>query len=75
MTSTTPAVTHPSHTRPAGQARELIDLVRWAPAPRWEGGAGARARYLAYLLGSMLAWTAAGLGVAAALGRLTGLAG
>jgi hypothetical protein len=54
---------------------DLVQTVRWAPAPRWEGTAAKKARYVAYLVGSMLAWVAIGLGAAAALGGLTSLAG
>lgn len=65
----------PVHRSTDARAREIVNAIRFAPAPRWEGPASKRSRYVAYLLGSMLAWTAAGLGIAAALGGLTGLAG
>lgn len=75
-------------TRPASVARateerrpeierhhDVVRTMRWAPAPRFEGTAAQKARYVAYLAGSMLAWVAVGLGISAALGALTGLAG
>lgn len=65
----------PLHRSSDARAREILDAVRFAPAPRWEGPASKRSRYIAYLAGSMIAWTAAGLAIAAALGHLTGLAG
>lgn len=49
--------------------RHLNETVRWAPAPWFEGSVRQRARYVGYLLGSVLAWTVAGLLVAAAIGR------
>lgn len=62
------------HDEPVGQrVRALVDTVRWAPAPRFEGSVADRWRFVAYLGGSMVAWTVAGLGVTAAIGRLAGL--
>lgn len=55
--------------------RDVLQTLRWAPAPRWEGTAAHKARYVAYLGGSMIAWVAIGLAAAAALGGLTSLAG
>lgn len=55
--------------------RQQVHAIRWTPAPRFEGGIAGRARYLGYLAGSMLAWTAAGLGVSALLGALVRLGG
>jgi len=49
--------------------RHLTETVRWAPAPYFEGSVRQRVRYVGYLLGSVLAWTVAGLLVAAAIGR------
>lgn len=54
---------------------DVVRTIRWAPAPRFEGTAAQKARYVAYLAGSMLAWVAAGLGISAALGGLTSLVG
>lgn len=56
-------------------ARQTLHAIRWAPAPRFEGGTAGRVRYLGYLVGSMLAWTTAGLGLAALLGVLVRLGG
>jgi len=54
-------------------AREIVRTVRWAPAPLWEPGR--RARFVAYLGGSMLAWTAVGLGLAVLLAQVLLLVG
>jgi hypothetical protein len=54
-------------------ARGIVRTVRWAPAPPWEPGR--RARFVAYLGGSMLAWTAVGLGLAVLLARALVLVG
>jgi len=53
--------------------RSIAHAVRWAPAPLWEPGH--RARFVAYLGGSMIAWTAVGLGIAALLARALPLLG
>ena len=65
------------HTTPATGSRvaHLVDTVRWAPAPRFEGDAAHKWRFVGYIGGSMLAWTAAGLLLAAGIGRLIGLLG
>jgi len=52
-----------AHTTP----REIVRAVRWAPAPLWEPGR--RARFVAYLGGSMVAWTVVGLGLAVLLAQ------
>ncbi|MCV2396503.1 chemotaxis protein CheW [Actinotalea sp. M2MS4P-6] len=57
------------------QEWHALNTVRWAPAPRWEGSAAKKTRFAAYLVGSMLAWIAIGLGASAALGGLVGLGG
>ncbi|AEE44501.1 hypothetical protein [Cellulomonas fimi] len=54
---------------------QLVSTIRWAPAPRFEGDAAHRATYVAYLVGSMLAWTLAGVVVAVGIDRLLALAG
>ncbi len=69
--ATTTLNPHPA----ANRAWHTLETVRWAPAPRWEGGPAEKTRYAAYLVGSMLAWIAVGFGISAALGGLTGLAG
>ncbi|GIG21075.1 hypothetical protein Cch01nite_17990 [Cellulomonas chitinilytica] len=53
--------------------RGVARAVRWAPAPLWEPGR--RARFVAYLGGSMIAWTAVGLGLAALLAQVLPLLG
>ncbi|MGY4642351.1 chemotaxis protein CheW [Cellulomonas sp. URHB0016] len=50
-----------------------VRAVRWAPPPLWEPGR--RARFIAYVGASMVAWTAVGLGLAALLGRALPLLG
>ena len=54
------------------RTRTVVDTVRWAPAPRWEGGAASKSRYVAYLAGSLAAWVAVGLGLSAAIGAALG---
>jgi len=61
--------------RPSRRLAELLETVRWAPAPRWGHSAAAHGRYVAYLGGSMLAWTLVGVGGAALLGQTLGLVG
>jgi hypothetical protein len=67
------ALTHHS-TRPAlplpVRLRKLGETIRWAPAPCFEGTAARRWMFVGYMAVSMLAWTIAGLAVAAALGAL-----
>ncbi|MDC7120493.1 chemotaxis protein CheW [Cellulomonas fimi] len=73
-TDTLPGPVTARHDEPIGQrVRALVDTVRWAPAPRFEGTAAHRWRFVAYLGGSMLAWTVVGLAVTAGLGRVLGL--
>ncbi|WP_087508153.1 chemotaxis protein CheW [Cellulomonas iranensis] len=60
-----PAAALPARAR----LRHLVETVRWAPAPYFEGAARQRLGYVAYVLGSMLAWTAVSLGVLALVGR------
>lgn len=55
--------------RPSRRFAELLETVRWAPAPRWGGTAAEHGRYVVYLAGSMLAWTLIGVGGAALLGQ------
>ena len=55
----------------ADRVRHAVRTLRWAPAPQWEEEAPQRVRFLAYLSGSMLGWTAIGLSGALLLGRAT----
>jgi hypothetical protein len=44
--------------------RTVSDVVRWyreTPAPRWEGTAADKARYVQYLVVSGVAWIAVGI--------------
>jgi hypothetical protein len=65
--------------RPSPSTRDLVRqlgrTIRWAPAPLWGRTAGERGRYVAYLGGSILGWTLAGLAMAALLARALGVAG
>ncbi|MBO9554438.1 chemotaxis protein CheW [Cellulomonas sp.] len=65
--------TTPAPTSAPVTVRSVAHAVRWAPAPTWEPGR--RARFVAYLGGSMIAWTAVGLGIAALLARALPLFG
>ena len=68
------AVTHtPSSMQPSRRVADLIETVRWAPAPRWGRGTAEHGRYVVYLVGSMLAWIVVGLGSAALFGQLLNL--
>lgn len=64
-----------AHRRPSrplplrARLRHLGETVRWAPAPYFEGPARDRWRYVGYLAGSMLLWTALTLVVVAGLAR------
>ncbi len=49
--------------------RHVVETMRWAPAPYFEGGLRQRLRYVGYVLGSMLAWSVLSLLVLAAVGR------
>lgn len=66
-------LTHHHRPSPAlplrARLRHLGETIRWAPAPRFEGTARDRWRYVAYLAGSMLLWTALTLVVVAGLAR------
>jgi hypothetical protein len=53
--------------------RDVAHAVRWAPAPTWEPGR--RARFVAYVGGSMVAWTAVGLALAVLLAKALVLLG
>jgi hypothetical protein len=66
---TTPAFTAPTGTLP--QLRAVVRHLRHDPAPRWEEGS--RARLAVWVGGSMVAWTAIGLGATALLGALVDL--
>jgi hypothetical protein len=66
---TTPAFTAPTGTLP--RLREVVQHLRHDPAPRWEEGS--RARLAVWVGGSMVAWTAIGLGATALLGALVDL--
>jgi hypothetical protein len=54
---------------------DLLETVRWAPAPRWGSTAAEHGRFAVYLVGSMLAWTLIGVGSGALLGQALGLIG
>ncbi|MBT0993688.1 chemotaxis protein CheW [Cellulomonas sp. DKR-3] len=69
MSALTLPPARPSLPLPA-RLRSLVETVRWAPAPRFEGTPTRRWLFVAYLAGSMLAWTLAGVAIAAALGAL-----
>ncbi|MET0789401.1 MAG: chemotaxis protein CheW [Cellulomonas sp.] len=72
MSAATPTY---SSIRPSRRIADLLETVRWAPAPRWGHSAAEHGRYVAYLAGSMLAWTLIGVGGAALLGQALGLLG
>jgi hypothetical protein len=60
----------PSHHLPLrARLRHLGETIRWAPAPHFEGPARDRWRYVGYLAGSVLLWTALTLVVVAGLAR------
>ena len=67
MSSTTYALPAPSLST---RVSRVLETVRWAPAPRWGSTAAEHGTYVVYLVGSMLAWIAVGLGVSAALGAV-----
>ncbi len=67
MMSTRTTTEHPIH--------DTVEAMRWTPAPRWEGGVGAKTRFALYLVASMAAWVGIGMGIAAGIGGLTGLVG
>ena len=73
MAAIRPAV-HPSATIDQ-RLRQLGSTIRWAPAPLWGSSTREHARYAAYLAGSILGWTFAGLAMAAIVGRALGLLG
>ncbi len=50
--------------------RRGLHAMRWAPAPRFEGSASNRWRFVGYVAVSMVAWTLIGFGIAAALGAV-----
>ncbi len=52
------------------RVRRVVETVRWAPAPRFAGSAADKTRFVVYVAGSMVGWTAAGLGIAALLGAI-----
>ncbi|AEI13519.1 MULTISPECIES: hypothetical protein [Cellulomonas] len=63
----------PSRPTPSSRAmrvRRFVEMVRFAPAPRFEGSAAHRWAFVGYVAGSMLAWMALGLAVSALLGAL-----
>ncbi|MGV8966306.1 MAG: hypothetical protein ACOH2F_08500 [Cellulomonas sp.] len=62
--SSTPART------PLQALREARLWLRDTPAPRWEGDAGAKAVFAAYVGGSVVLWTVLGMSLAALLGQL-----
>ncbi|NMR20487.1 hypothetical protein [Cellulomonas fimi] len=53
--------------------RTVGDVVRWyreTPAPRWEGSAAGKARFVQYLVVSGVAWIAVGVLGSALVNRL-----
>jgi len=68
MTSLSPSTA--SGRSPLEALRDARLWVRETPAPRWEGGAGAKSIFAAYVGGSIVVWTVLGLSVAALLGAL-----
>ena len=63
----------PSRTRGRTPLHALRDARLWVrdtPAPRWEGDAGVKAVFAAYVGGSVVVWTVLGMSVAALLGQL-----
>jgi len=65
----------PSDARPLAfsvRVRKLVETVRWAPAPRFEGSLGRRLAFVGYVAGSMVAWVLVGVGLSALLGALVG---
>ena len=71
----------PDHVRldPMSPFSSALRWVRETPAPRWEGGLGARVRFLGYVAASMVVATVVGLLGTAGFGelieRLASLAG
>ncbi len=64
------AVVLPAARPSSDRVRRVVETFRWAPAPRFAGTAADRVRFVGYLVGSMVGWTAAGVGVAALLGAI-----
>lgn len=65
----------PDHTtvRPLAALRDARRWVRETPAPRWEGSAGDKVRYVGYVAGSVVVWTGLGLAFTAGFAEvLTG---
>jgi len=60
-------------TPPSARVSQLIESIRWAPAPQWGTSAADHTRYVTYLAGSMLAWTLLGVLLAAGIGALVSL--
>lgn len=52
---------------------EVLETIRTAPVPPWGTSAAQHGTYLAYLVGSMVAWTVLPLLVVGALGALLSL--
>lgn len=59
----------------SAELRELVETVRWAPAPRWGLTPREHVRYSVYLLGSIVAWTVIGLGATWLLGAFVSAIG
>ncbi|RYV49469.1 hypothetical protein [Pengzhenrongella frigida] len=63
----------PSTTPGRTPLQAVSDARRWVretPAPRWEGDAGAKAVFAAYVGGSVVVWTVLGMSMAGLLGQL-----
>lgn len=72
-TSMSANILSPSRTRGRTPLHALRDARLWVrdtPAPRWEGDAGVKAVFAAYVGGSVVVWTVLGMSVAALLGQL-----
>jgi hypothetical protein len=52
---------------------QIVQTIRWAPAPQWGSSTADHGRYVTYLAGSMLAWTVLGVLLAAGIGELVSL--
>lgn len=50
--------------------RDARRWIRETPAPRWEGTAGDKGRYVGYVAGSVVLWTGLGLAFTAAFGEV-----
>jgi hypothetical protein len=63
-------ISAPAAVSPRVRVRKAVETLRWAKAPYWEGDAAHKARFVAYVAGSVVGWTGLGLAVAAGMGAL-----